>query len=218
MVQEFNIELMNNQEQRLPCVLILDTSYSMHGEPIRQLEEGLKLFEDDIKTDDDAKQKVQIMVISCGGDNATKLTDWIDAENFICPELAANGATPMGSAVNMAIEEIENRKQEYRDNGISYLKPWVFIISDGAPNDNWEEPARNFKNLESNGKFSTFTIAVEDADVNILSEFSLRSPNKLNGIEFKKLFEWISASVKIGSQKASDSEKTNLPPIDWTSV
>ena len=59
---------------------------------------------------------------------------------------------------------------------------------------------------------------MEDADVNILSEFSLRSPNKLNGIEFKKLFEWISASVKIGSQKASDSEKTNLPPIDWTSV
>ena len=33
----FDLELMNNQEQRLPCVLILDTSTSMLGQPIEEL-------------------------------------------------------------------------------------------------------------------------------------------------------------------------------------
>jgi len=218
MAQEFDIELMNNQEQRLPCILILDTSASMSGEPIQELQSGLDYFAKDVQADDDACQKVQIMVIKCGGD-AEVLADWTDAESFESPELFASGMTPMGEAVDLAAEEIENRKKVYRDNGISYLKPWIFIISDGAPNDNnWESTASNFKQLEKDGKFLVFTIAVADADQNILSKFSIRKPQKLQGIEFNKLFEWISASVRIGSQKVSDSDKTSLPPIDWSSV
>ena len=68
MAQEFDIELMNNQEQRLPCILILDTSASMSGEPIQELQSGLDYFAKDVQADDDACQKVQIMVIKCGGD------------------------------------------------------------------------------------------------------------------------------------------------------
>tara|TARA_B110000503_G_C7007184_1_gene354108 strand:- start:135 stop:788 length:654 start_codon:yes stop_codon:yes gene_type:complete len=217
MAQEFDIELMNNQEQRLPCILILDTSSSMSGNPINELQSGLDFFAKDVKSDDDASQKVQIMVIKCGGE-AEIISDWIDAESFESPDLHANGMTPMGAAVDLAVEEIEKRKKEYRDNGVSYLKPWIFIISDGAPNDNWESSASNLKQLEKDGKFTVFTIAVEDADQEILSKFSIREPQKLQGIEFNKLFEWISASVRIGSQKVSDSDKTTLPPIDWASV
>ena len=217
MAQEFDLELMNNQEQRLPCILILDTSASMSGDPINELQSGLKYFESDVKSDDDASQRVQIMIIKCGGD-AEIISDWTDAESFETPDLIANGMTPMGAALDLAAEEIEKRKKEYRDNGISYLKPWIFIISDGAPNDNWESSAANFKQLEKDGKFTTFTIAVEDADQRILSKFSVREPQKLEGIEFNKLFEWISRSVRIGSQKVNDSDKTSLPPIDWASV
>jgi len=216
--QEFDIELMNNQEQRLPCILILDTSASMSGEPIKELQSGLEYFAKDVQSDDDAKQKVQIMVIKCGG-SAEVISDWTDAESFEAPDLYADGMTPMGAALDLAAEEIENQKQIYRNNGISYLKPWIFIISDGAPNDNnWERSASNFKQLEKDGKFTVFTIAVEDADQHILSKFSIREPQKLQGIEFNKLFEWISASVRIGSQKVSDSDKTKLPPIDWATV
>lgn len=218
MAQEFDIELMNNQEQRLPCILILDTSASMSGKPIEELQSGLEYFAKDVQSDDDAKQKVQIMVIKCGG-SAEVISDWTDAENFEAPDLYADGMTPMGTALDLAAEEIENQKQVYRNNGISYLMPWIFIISDGAPNDNnWERSASNFKQLEKDGKFTVFTIAVEDADQHILSKFSIREPQKLQGIEFNKLFEWISASVRIGSQKVSDSDKTKLPPIDWATV
>ena len=131
MAQEFDEELVNNHQQRLPCVLILDTSLSMRGDPIKEMEEGIKLFEKDIKSDDDAKEKVDIMIIKCGGDKAEILVDWVNAENFKCPELSANGTTPMGGAVTLASNEIDKRRQEYRDHGISNLKPWVYIISEG---------------------------------------------------------------------------------------
>ena len=196
MAQEFDLELINNQEQRLPCVLILDTSASMSGNPIEELQSGLDYFAQDVKSDDDASQKVQIMVIKCGG-SAEIISNWTDAENFEAPELYADGMTPMGSAVSLAADEIENRKEEYRNNGVSYLKPWVFIMSNGKPSDNWQSSASNFKQLEKDGKFTVFTIAVGDADQEILSKFSIREPQKLKGIDFKKLFIWLSKSIKI---------------------
>ena len=38
------VEFAENPEPRCPCVLLLDTSASMHGEPISALNEGLRTF------------------------------------------------------------------------------------------------------------------------------------------------------------------------------
>jgi len=214
MVQEFDLELVNNQEQRLPCVLVLDTSYSMSGEPISELLSGIELLAHELKEDEDASQKVQVMIVKCGGD-ASVISDWTDAENFVPPSLEANGGTPLGEAVTLAANELEERKSQYRSAGISYLKPWLFIISDGAPTDEWRAAASNLVSQEKAGKFSTFPIAVEGADVDIMNQFGMRGAKKLRGIEFKTLFEWISASVRIGSQRADDSEKVSLPEVNW---
>lgn len=43
----FAAEFAENPESRCPVVLLLDTSYSMNGDPIRELNEGLKIFKDD---------------------------------------------------------------------------------------------------------------------------------------------------------------------------
>jgi uncharacterized protein YegL len=217
MVQEFDLELMNNQEQRLPCVLVLDTSASMHGEPIEELSAGLDILCEELKSDDDASQKVQVLVVKCGG-RAEILSDWVDAESFDPPTLEADGGTPLGQAVTLAADMLEQRKQEYKKAGVSYLKPWLFIISDGIPTDSWKSAADDLINLEKQGKFTTFPIAVEGADIEIMNSFAIREAQKLDGIEFKKLFQWISASVRIGSQRADDTETISLPPVDWSTV
>ena len=217
MVQEFDLELMNNQEQRLPCVLVLDTSASMHGDPIDELSAGLDIFAEELKSDDDASQKVQVLIVKCGG-NAEILSDWIDAESFEPPSLSASGGTPLGEAVSLAADALESRKQEYRQAGVSYLKPWLFIISDGVPTDSWKPAASDLVELERQGKFTTFPIAVEGADIEIMNSFALRDAQKLDGVEFKKLFQWISASVRVGSQRADDTETISLPPVDWSTV
>ena len=216
-LQTYDLDLVNNQEQRLPCVLILDTSYSMNGKPIEELSAGLDLFAEILRSDDDASQKVQVLVVRCGG-TAEIISDWCDAERFEPPAVRAEGGTPLGEAVELASREIEKQKNAYRNAGISYLKPWLFIISDGAPTDDWESEADELVRKEKEGKWTTFPIAVDGANIDTLGRFAIRDVIKLKGIEFKKLFVWISKSVRIGSQKIDDTEKVSLPPIDWSSV
>ena len=218
MVQELDIELVNNQQQRQPCVLVLDASYSMQGTRIEQLNAGLKIFEQNIKDDDIAAERVQTLIIKCGG-TAEVVSDWTDAENFDPPNLLAVGGTPLGEAVKLARDEIEKRKVEYRNAGVVYLRPWVFIISDGMPTDDyWEKEANDLLNDERQNKLTTFSVAVDDGDVDILSKFSQRSVVHMKGIDFSKMFVWLSKSMKMASRKVDDSETTNLPPVDWSSV
>src|SRR5690606_42066059 len=61
------LEFVDNTNQRTPCVLLLDISSSMSGEPIRQLNEGLRAFAEELKSDPVASLRVQVMVITVGG-------------------------------------------------------------------------------------------------------------------------------------------------------
>ena len=50
-------------------------------EPINELLSGVELLAHELKSDEEASQKIQVMIIKCGGD-AEVITDWTDAENF----------------------------------------------------------------------------------------------------------------------------------------
>ena len=109
-----DVVLADNTSQRLPCVLVLDGSGSMGGEPINELNKGLKLLEQELKNDDTAAQRVQLMVIRLGDDNAVQtLTNWTDALDFSAPVVNANGTTPLGVAMETALEAIEEQKENY---------------------------------------------------------------------------------------------------------
>ena len=47
-----DIQLDNNTEQRLPCVLVLDGSASMKGPPIDELNKGLKVLQEELQKDE----------------------------------------------------------------------------------------------------------------------------------------------------------------------
>jgi len=215
-----DIVLQDNTNQRLPCVLVVDGSTSMRGAPIEELNKGLKVLEKELKADDAACQRVQLLVIRVGGDDETEvIIDWTDAIEFSAPEIEANGRTPLGKGVTLALKKIEEQKSNYKQHQIQYNRPWLFIFTDGGPTDlGWKKAADSAVKAEEDKKVAIFGIGVEGANMEKLARFSSRSPLMLNGLQFEELFIWLSKSTSTVSQSAPGEGDVALPPIDWGSV
>ena len=59
-------ELVSNPEPRCACVLLLDTSTSMQGRAIAELNQGLQTFRQELMSDRMAMQRVEVAVVTFG--------------------------------------------------------------------------------------------------------------------------------------------------------
>ncbi|WP_408950549.1 vWA domain-containing protein [Lysobacter sp. Hz 25] len=218
-----DVALVDNTEQRTPLVLVLDCSGSMLGEPVRQLNEGLKLLEQELKSDVIAAKRVRVLVVRYGGfDTAEVVGDWCDAMDFTAPTLEAEGTTPTGRAIELALAEVENEKQRFKQAGIAYTRPWLFLMSDGSPTDAWETAAKQARDAEQANKVAIFPIAVgEGSQDKAMAQFSSKGAagvKRLQGLQFRELFLWLSASMQVVSQSRPGGQ-AQLPSTDtWSSV
>ncbi len=211
-----DLVLQDNTSQRLPCVVVLDGSTSMSGDAITNLNAGLKVLEKELKSDDIASMRVQLLIIRIGGfSDAEIIVDWTDAIDFEAPNIEANGTTPLGKGVDLALSEIEKQKLKYRENQIPYNRPWLFVITDGSPTDNgWEKSAQKACEAEKKDKVVIFTIGTDGANFENLNRFSSRGALMLKNLDFKELFIWLSQSVSVGSQTELNSS-AQLPAASW---
>lgn len=186
-------EFAENPEPRCPCILLLDTSSSMRGEPVMQLNEGIKSFKDELMADSMAVKRVEIAIVTFGPVQVE--SGFQTADTFDPPLLQTREKTPMGSAIEQAIDMVNERKETYRQNGISYYRPWIFLITDGEPTDNCTNAAKLIREGESSKAFMFFAVGVDKANMGILKRISVREPLKLKGLKFKELFSWLSNSL-----------------------
>ncbi len=214
------VEFIDNANQRTPCVLVLDASGSMTGEPLRQLNLGLKVFEEQLKSDLAAAMRVQVLVIAVGGlDDVEVLQPWVDAADFNAPTLQVGGLTPLGAGMERALTEVQQQKSVYDGNGISSTRPWIILLSDGCPTDlDWEHTANRCREAEADKKVVIFPIGTEGADFEALGQFSNKSAKKLKGLNFTELFVWLSRSMATVSASVP-GQKVKLPAADeWAEV
>ncbi|MCE5208483.1 MAG: VWA domain-containing protein [Chloroflexi bacterium] len=217
MTEEFAaVEFADNPEPRCPCVLLLDTSGSMSGKPIDELNAGVKAFQESLQKDQLAMLRVEVCIINFGPVNL--LQDFVSAGSFAAPTLTATGDTPMGAAINLALDKIDERKQTYKANGISYYRPWVFLITDGAPTDEWQAAAQRVHDAESRKKVAFFAVGVENAPLNVLGQITPRTPLKLQGLSFREMFVWLSTSLTSVSRSMPGEEVPIQSPAGWASV
>ncbi|MFM0643408.1 VWA domain-containing protein [Paraburkholderia bryophila] len=206
-----------NPEQRCPCVLLLDRSGSMAGEPIALLNAGLTTFKDELAADSLAMKRVDTAIVSFGPP-ALEMP-FHTAPNFFPPTLTAQGDTPMGAAINLALDTLDARKAEYKANGISYYRPWVFLITDGGPTDAWQSAAARIREGEASKKFAFFAVGVKGANMDTLGQISTaRQPLELQGLKFRELFQWLSASMAAVSRSTPGTEVPLTAPTGWASV
>jgi uncharacterized protein YegL len=223
-------EFADNPEPRCPVVLLLDTSGSMQGQAIAELNDGLRAFKSAIQADRLAALRVEVAVVPFGGhakpvdvraDTSTAFDPqqpFVTADSFEPPILLASGDTPMGSAVRQGLHLLRERKEVYKQNGIDYFRPWMFLITDGKPTDDYQAAAAQLREEEARKGVLFFSVGVEGADMQILGQFStLRTPLRLRGLAFNELFQWLSKSLSSVAH-SKPGEQTPLPPVGWGQV
>jgi uncharacterized protein YegL len=213
-------DLVANPEPRCPCLLLLDTSGSMNGRPIDELNAGLRVFKEELSSDAMAMQRVEVALMSFGP--VRVISEFQTADLFHPPTLTTTGDTPMGAAIVQGIDMLETRKATYKQAGVLYYRPWVFLITDGAPTDDWSQAAQRVRAGDNNERkaFNFFAVGVEGADMSKLSAICSpdRPPMKLKGLSFRELFSWLSSSLG-GVAKSQPGQMVALPaPSGWSSV
>jgi uncharacterized protein YegL len=186
--------------QRTPCVLVLDTSSSMSShDRIGKLNVGLKAFERAVKSDETLCQQVVLMVIGFG-ENVDLLSDWTQADEFVAPTLKAEGMTPMGEAMRVAHAAIQELRDKLKQHGIPYTRPWIFLMSDGGPNDDgWEQSAAESRRACEEKRTVVWPLAVPPgANAAALKAFA-RSDMQVFSVgedaNFEAVFEWLKTSL-----------------------
>lgn len=210
----FDIEFAQNPEPRCPVVLLLDTSGSMSGDRIDELNAGLASFKQDVEKDTTASLRVEVAIITF--DSSVHIVqDFVTMDNFYPPQLTTSGTTSMGEGIELALNEVESRKAIYKSNGIQYYQPWVFLITDGGPTDSWQSAAQRVRQADADRKISFYAVGVQGADMNILGQIAPVNipPVMLKGLQFQELFRWLSDSMKRVSSSKVGGGQTSLPAI-----
>ena len=211
-----NLEFADNPEPRCACLLLLDTSGSMQGAKIEQLNAGLKEFARQLRSDSMAAKRVEVAIVTFGPVRVEQA--FVTADTFLAPQLEADGETPMGAAIERAIEMVSQRKKAYRANGIGYYRPWIFMIADGEPTDDISKARMLVRTGEAKKSFMFYAVGVENADIGKLAQVAVRQPLRLKGLSFGRLFVWLSDSLStVSRSQVSDSPELSNPtaPDGW---
>ncbi|QEP41838.1 VWA domain-containing protein [Ectothiorhodospiraceae bacterium BW-2] len=212
-------DLIDNPSPRCACALVLDTSGSMMGAPIAELNQGLLEFIHTIKEDDTAAYSVELGIFTAGGQVQELLPFTTLNELETLAPLSARGGTPLGEAVELAIKRLDERKQAYKQNGVPYYQPWMVMMSDGEPTDTWQGAAATARMLSESRKLVSLPVGVQGANLNTLGQFSHRGAKAMAGLKYHEFFQWLSASMSRVSTSASTSSAVALPQTaSWDTI
>jgi uncharacterized protein YegL len=199
--------------RRLPVYLLLDVSGSMSGDPIESVRQGMKTLLGELKGDPQALETVWISVITFGStaQRAVPLTELITARE---PELAAGGSTALGAALRLLMESMRQDVRKTTAEQKGDWKPLVFLMTDGAPTDDWEGAADELKRA---GTGNVIALAAgHHADATLLKRITdtvLRMADLQPGA-MQAFFKWVSSSVSASSVNVAQQAGApiTLPP------
>lgn len=237
-------DLLDNPDSRVPVCLCLDTSGSMKvtvggkstGQTVvvdgktyttasggvtrlETLQKGIQQFYDAVYEDFNARYAAEISIVTFD-DTARVLSDFSRVEyNDVRenpPKLSTKNRTSLGEGVNLALDILEKRKEEYKRKGVDYYQPWLIIMTDGEENGSKKELDRarsRIAKLVSENKLSVFPfiIGTEEGKATLATLSPEQKPLKLEITQMKGLFTWLGKSVaEVSSSGIGTTRKFTL--------
>ena len=212
------------EPRALPIFVLADTSGSMRGEKINELNLALREMLRVLNNVDDIRGKFQLCVISFGGE--VKVEQPLeDIDKISLTELTASGNTPMGTAFDVVRTMIEDRSVV---SSRSYA-PTIVLISDGIPTDCSEsifdskkysewEPLNELHKGERSSKSQRLALGIgSDADYEMLKAFihtdgiPVIKASEATGIA--KFFRWVTMSTVARMNSVNPNVTSTVAPI-----
>ena len=182
--------------RRLPVYILADCSGSMSGDPIESVKAGISALHSELMNDPSAVESAFLSVITFDS-NARQLVPLTELASFNPPNLTASGTTALGAALKVLIDCLQSEVKQNSGEVKGDWKPLVFLLTDGAPTDNWQKYADD---LKAKRPGNIIAVACGDgADTSLLKsitdtvlEMKNMSPN-----DFSAFFKWVTQSIKL---------------------
>lgn len=201
----------------LPVVLLLDTSGSMGagGEQpkIAELDSAVREMIKDFAHEEQLETEIHVSVITFGNGGVQLVLPYTNASKVEMKKLEAGGNTPMGTALRMAKDMIEDKET----TPSRAYRPLVILCSDGAPNDDWESPMDNFIKEGRSSKCDRMAMAIgSDANEAVLKRFIEGTENPLfyakDASTMHKFFKFVTMSVTTRSHSQNPNQILKIEP------
>lgn len=210
-------EFESKTKRVLPVFLLIDTSGSMKGQKIEQLNLAYQEMIQKLRDVENTKGEIHVCVVTFGG--SVQIFQPIKPiKDIALAEFSANGNTPMGEAITCVVDMIE-------DNHVvpkNCYTPTIILVSDGIPTDighhvdrsSYEKNARAFfdawdpiKRMNSSRRtLKSVRLALgigDDANPKMLQSFinndHIPVIKASSTGTITRFFEWVTLSISIKS-------------------
>lgn len=191
-------------EPHMPVLILIDSSGSMSGLAIKNVEKSVNRFAADICKDPKAAERVEICVISFN-DSVKVLQDWGPITEMRKFELLAEGGTNMSEALETAVDKLKERCHLYEDNGIEVRMPYLIILTDGK-GDNIDRIAEEIRERTNAKKMRPWFLGVSGYDKATAGKITegkrVFELTDENGYDFTDFFKVMEVSIKAVSTSA----------------
>jgi len=218
------MEQARNKDQKCPVVLLLDTSGSMAGMPIDEINKALMQIKEDILNDTMLSNRLEVGIVAFDDDARVERPIDLISPDTDLPILNIGGVTNLVAGMNKAIELVTDRKNFYKSNGEQYYRPFIVLFTDGAPTntpEEIEELDQNIQKLSDEKRFIFLPFGVDGADMQLLAKLAAQSADeRLKNIgtafamkdvsKFTEVFQFVSASIS-GIMEKGGTQAVQLP-------
>jgi uncharacterized protein YegL len=190
--------------RRLPVYILADCSGSMSGDPIESVKAGISALHSELMNDPSAVESAFLSVITFDS-SARQTVPLTELASFVPPDLNATGTTALGAALKLLIDCLQTEVKQNSGEVKGDWKPLVFLLTDGAPTDNWQQYADD---LKAKRPGNIIAVACGDgADTSLLKSITdtVLEMKNMSPSDFSAFFKWVTQSIKQTSQKCGAS-------------